>query len=65
MRGATVLDGKKALVEDCYLIARDLCRVVQALGGEAIGSAGDVASAQRSVEQARVDLALVDLNLRT
>ena len=65
VRDTMVLHGKKVLVvEDRYLIARDLCRVVQALGGEAIGPAGDVASAQRSIEQARVDLALVDLNLR-
>jgi DNA-binding NtrC family response regulator len=60
-----LLQGKKVLVvEDRYFIARDLCRIVQALGGEPVGPAGDVASAQRSVEQARVDLALVDLNLR-
>ena len=65
VRDTMVLHGKKVLVvEDRYLIARDLCRVVQALGGEAIGPAGDISSAQRSVEQARVDLALVDLNLR-
>ena len=64
-RGDMLLHGKKVLVvEDRYLIARDLCRVVQALGGEAVGPAGDVESAQRSVEQVRVDLALVDLNLR-
>jgi DNA-binding NarL/FixJ family response regulator len=65
VRDAAVLNGKKVLVvEDRYLIARDLCRVVQALGGEAVGPAGDVASARRYVEQARVDLAPVDLSLR-
>lgn len=58
------LAGKRVLVvEDRYFIARDICRAVRALGGEAIGPVGDLASAQSSVERTPVDIALVDLNL--
>lgn len=58
------LTGKKVLVvEDRYFIARDICRAVRALGGEAVGPVGDLALAQRSIDQTHVDLALVDVNL--
>lgn len=59
------LSGKRILVvEDRYLIARDICRAVHQLGGETIGPVGDLASAQRSIDRIAVDLVLVDLNLR-
>ena len=59
------LQSKKVLVvEDRYLIARDVCRAVRALGGEAIGPASDVESAQRLIDVTKIDLAVVDFNLR-
>lgn len=58
------LTGKKVLVvEDRYFIARDICRAVRALGGEAVGPVGSLAMAQSSIDRTHVDLALVDVNL--
>jgi DNA-binding NtrC family response regulator len=58
------LAGKKVLVvEDRYVIARDICRAVRDLGGEAVGPVGNLAMAQSAIGRAHVDLALVDLNL--
>lgn len=58
------LTGKKVLVvEDRYFIARDICRAVRDLGGEAVGPVGNLAMAQNAIDRTHVDLALVDLNL--
>ncbi len=41
------LAGKKVLVvEDRYFIARDICRAVRDLGGEAVGPVGNLAMAR-------------------
>jgi len=59
------LAGKRVLVvEDRYLIARDICRAVRELGGVPLAPAGDLASARDSIRQTTPDLVLLDMNLR-
>jgi len=58
------LAGRKVLVvEDQYLIAEDLCELVEVLGGEVIGPTSRVGSALAALRSDRPDLALLDVNL--
>jgi DNA-binding response OmpR family regulator len=59
------LAGKRVLVvEDRYLIARDICRAVRELGGVPLVPARDLASARDAIGRVAPDLVLVDMNLR-
>jgi DNA-binding NtrC family response regulator len=59
------LAGKTVLVvEDRYLIARDMCRAIRELGGAPLAPAGDLASARDAISRTAPDLVLVDMNLR-
>ncbi|WP_458095079.1 response regulator [Roseomonas sp. WA12] len=51
------------VVEDQYLIAEDMCLLVERLGGTVIGPVSRVASALATLERQRPDLALLDVNL--
>jgi CheY-like chemotaxis protein len=51
------------IVEDQYLVADELGRAVNQLGGEVIGPARCVEDALRLAEETRPDLALLDINL--
>ncbi len=60
-----VLNGRGVLVvEDQYLIAEDLRRVVITFGGEVVGPVGQVSAASELVRRDPPDLALVDINLQ-
>ncbi|TCH98127.1 response regulator [Roseococcus sp. SYP-B2431] len=61
---ATPLAGRKVLVvEDQYLIADDLCRMVEQLGGQVLGPTSRLSSALAALEAEPPDLALLDVNL--
>ena len=51
------------VVEDQYLIAEDMCLLVERLGGTVIGPRSRVASALAVLETRRPHLALLDVNL--
>ena len=51
------------VVEDQYLIAEDMCLLVEALGGTVIGPVSRVAAALATLDARRPDLALLDVNL--
>jgi CheY-like chemotaxis protein len=60
------LAGKRLLVvEDEYLVAMDLCYVIEKAGGEVVGPVGSVADALDLVarEADRLDGAVLDINL--
>lgn len=56
-------DRRVLIVEDQYLIADEMRRSVQALGGEVLGPAPSVEGARAWLEKGGVDLALLDINL--
>ena len=58
LRGAQVL-----IVEDQYLIARDMERAVKAMGGQVAGSARGVGEALGFLSTAPVDLVVLDIHL--
>jgi CheY-like chemotaxis protein len=59
-----LLAGRKVLVvEDQYLIADDLCELVERLGGRVVGPTSRVASALAALGSEAPDLALLDVNL--
>lgn len=51
------------VVEDQYLIAEDMCLLVERLGGTVIGPVSRVASALAMLGTQRPNLALLDVNL--
>jgi CheY-like chemotaxis protein len=58
------LDGRQILVvEDQYLLARDVCEWLEAAGAEIIGPAPDSRKACELLEGRSVDGAVVDINL--
>jgi two-component SAPR family response regulator len=60
----TPLAGRKVLVvEDQYLIADDLCSMVERLGGHVLGPTSRVEKAMAALQAERPDLALLDVNL--
>jgi two-component SAPR family response regulator len=60
----TPLAGRKVLiVEDQYLIADDLCALVERLGGHVLGPISRVGSAMAALQAETPDLALLDVNL--
>ena len=61
---AKVLTRRHVLVvEDQYLVAEEVRRVVMRLGGEVLGPVGAVEVALDLMEERRPDLALLDVNL--
>jgi DNA-binding response OmpR family regulator len=59
------LDGRTILVvEDEYLIARDICRVLEAEGAGIVGPVGDVEAGRSALAAGRIDCAVLDVNLR-
>lgn len=64
MSAITRLAGLRTLVvEDRYVIAREICRQLRTLGCHPIGPAPDIAKALALVDQLRPDCALLDVNL--
>ena len=58
------LQGRQVLVvEDQYLLARDVCEWLEAAGARIIGPAATSTQACELLEKAEVDSAVVDINL--
>lgn len=64
--GALELNGRVVLVvEDEYLVARPLCRLLTAMGAKIVGPAPTVRQALALLETTdRIDFGLIDINLR-
>ena len=63
---ASSLSGLRALVvEDQYLIARDICRLLLHLGCEPVGPVPNLAAAFGVLKRETPDCALLDINLGT
>jgi DNA-binding NarL/FixJ family response regulator len=59
-----VLNGRRVLVvEDQYLVAEEMRRMVTGLGGEVIGPISRAEPALEALAAEQVDLALLDINL--
>ncbi len=59
-----VLKGRRVLiVEDEFLIAEEMRRAVDGLGGGVLGPVGALEDAERLLGEGRPDLALLDVNL--
>ena len=56
--------GRILVVEDEFLVAQELCRIVERAGHSVVGSAETVATTRTVLAQQEVDLALLDINLR-
>ncbi|MGE3873584.1 MAG: response regulator [Parvibaculaceae bacterium] len=56
-------DKKILIVEDQYLIAADLGRVLARLGGVIVGPVASTEAAQAEIAEKDVDLAFLDINL--
>jgi len=61
--GAVFRDAKVLVVEDQYLVADDVRRIVQTLGGTVLGPCGDLDQADRALVEHRPDFAVLDVNL--
>jgi two-component SAPR family response regulator len=58
------LSGERILVvEDQYLLAKDVCEWLQEAGAQVIGPVSDADSACELIEKHHVDTAVVDINL--
>ena len=63
--GFRLMIGKRLLiVEDEFVIALDLQHLLEAAGHEVVGLAASVADALRLIEDATIDGAVLDINLR-
>lgn len=64
MREKQPLDGCWVLVvEDEYLIAQDMCDWLKKAGASTVGPVANLSSALESLRAAKVDLAVIDINL--
>lgn len=64
MNGDLPLQGRQILVvEDQYLLAKDVCEWLEDAGATILGPAPDVAAASRLIDAGAVQLAVVDINL--
>lgn len=60
----TPLAGRRVLiVEDRYVLANDIAKAVDRLGGEVVGPSATVAAAEVLLASSRVDIGLLDVNL--
>lgn len=58
------LEGRRVLVvEDQYLVAEEMRRIVRGLGAEVIGPVARPAAALDILHEGHIDLALLDINL--
>lgn len=58
------LQGERVLVvEDQYLLAKDVCEWLEEAGAEVVGPVPDAQSACALIDEQRVDTAVVDINL--
>jgi DNA-binding NtrC family response regulator len=63
--GAELLTGLRILVvEDSWHVAKALTRLLRALGADFAEPVATTADAKRLISESRIDLALVDFNLR-
>jgi DNA-binding response OmpR family regulator len=63
--GPNGLAGKRILiVEDEYYLADDLARALQECGADVVGPVGSLRDAQEVAEDARIDCAILDFNLK-
>lgn len=59
-----LLSGRRVLiVEDQFLIAEEMRRAIESLGGTVVGPAPGLAAARRLLESGMPDMALLDINL--
>jgi len=63
IKGAPLAGRRVLLVEDQYLVAADLRRMVQGLGGVVVGPCPSVEEALQTLKREAIDLALLDINL--
>ena len=64
MSGFRPLEGQQVLVvEDQYLLARDVCEWLEAAGAKIVGPAPSSDKARELVEGQAIDSAVVDINL--
>jgi DNA-binding response OmpR family regulator len=64
-RAAHVLNGARLLiVEDEYLLAREMADYFENLGAEIVGPVGTVALALGLIASSRIQIAVLDVNLR-
>ena len=56
--------GRVLVVEDEFLVALELSRIVERAGYSVVGPAETVATTRKMLAQQEVDLALLDINLR-
>jgi DNA-binding response OmpR family regulator len=64
-RAAHVLNGARLLiVEDEYLLAREMADYFEDLGAEIVGPVGTVALALGLIASSRIQIAVLDVNLR-
>jgi DNA-binding response OmpR family regulator len=64
-RAAHVLNGARLLiVEDEYLLAREMADYFENLGAEIVGPVGTVAHALGLIASSRIQIAVLDVNLR-
>lgn len=63
-RGNRLLEGRRVLlVEDQYLVAEEMRRMVSGLGGEVVGPVARPVAALELLDRNAVDFALLDINL--
>jgi CheY-like chemotaxis protein len=56
-------DKRILIVEDQYLVAADLSRALETLGGVIVGPVASTEAARAKIAQAEIDLAFLDINL--
>lgn len=65
MGAVAAIESKRVLiVEDRYLLADDLARMLRRLGARVVGPVSTVTDALQAVERGEIDLALLDIDLR-
>ena len=64
MSAASGIEGRRILVvEDEYLIARDIARTLESLGCEVVGPVGSVREAMAQTRDGHFDGAILDINV--
>lgn len=63
LAGPSFVGRRVLVVEDQYLVADEMRRVIRAMGGEVLGPVSQRAAAMSILERAEVDFAVLDINL--